>query len=180
MGSLRLGITVFTGWHRTSRPGPRGLEIRRGARVGEGPDRRHTVGAGAGDRGRIAGIDTADAKHRQVAAHSPSKSLEALRRSEAPLLRRVEDGAEQGVVGSNLRCVPKFFRAVCGDSQQQTPPANTRAHLPPRCVGRHVNAIGIAGQGDLDVAVHDQDAIESASEGSAEADQIGPLQVLLA
>lgn len=169
-----------TAQNRTSRPDPRGLEIRCSARVDEGPDRSHTVRAGVGDRRGIAGIDTADGKHRRADADGLSKPLHALGRAEAPLFRRVEDGAEQGVVGSSLRRGLEFRQAVSGNSQQQTPLANTRAQLPPRRVGWQVNAISIAGQGDLKVAVHDQDAVEGASEGVAEADQIGAFEILLA
>ena len=169
-----------TAQHRTSRPDPRGLEIHRSARVHEGPDRSHTVRSRLGDGGGIAGIDTADGKHRQAATHSLSKPLQALSRAETPLLRRVKDGAEQSVVGSSRRRGLEFRRAVSGNSQQQTLLANTRAHLPPRRGGWQVNAIGIAGQCNLDVAVDDQDAVEGASEGAAEADQVGPSQVLLA
>lgn len=175
MRSLR-----FTARHGTSRPDPRGLEIRRSPRVDEGPDRSHTVRPGAGNRGGVSGIDTADGNHRQAGSYGLSKPLQALGRAVAPLFRRVENGAEQGVVGSGLRGGCKFFQTMRGDSQQQTSLAHARAHLPPRRVGWQVNAIGIAGHGGLEVAVHDQDAVEGASEGAAEVDQIGPSQVLLA
>ena len=132
--------------------------------------------AGAGDRCRVAGMDPADGKHRGTGAHSPSKPLQALGRAETPLFRRIEDGAEQRVMGAGFRGGLEFSRAVRGDPQQQTPPANAWADLSPRYVGWQVNAIGLTGQGDLEIAVHDQGAVEGASESAARGGSARPVQ----